>query len=221
MNAKLENLTDKNRAEFLGIVDDLLDRYTFSENGRIVLTTDNGDDVKAYHKYHPILKDVDAIERRSDLADWPDGHGGLEARIYVRIDKLRELRGLLAGEESGNLDKVQAKLENTDDIPVVITQGHKYRLETLHSGLPLKIITYAYNNRHSRLDINSLKIATPHTSLTNPGANLTQVFRKNPFSVGVLKPFAKIGTKSIVFNWESDLTIQELETIKSTAISTS
>jgi len=91
MTAELQRLTENNRREFLGIIDDLLDRNGLAQNKLIKLKAEDGYDVETYRKYVPFLKAHDAIENRSSVMDFVD----LEASVYVNEKQLNELKSLL------------------------------------------------------------------------------------------------------------------------------
>jgi len=91
MTAELQRLTENNRQEFLGIIDDLLDRNGLAQSNFIKLKAEDGYDVETYRKYVPFLKAHSAIEDQSSVMDFID----LEASVYVNENQLKELKNLL------------------------------------------------------------------------------------------------------------------------------
>lgn len=88
MTADIQQLTENNREEFLGVIGDLLDRASLSENHFILLKAEDGYDVETYHKYVPFLKESNAISKQSSVVDFYE----LEARIYVNRPELEQLK---------------------------------------------------------------------------------------------------------------------------------
>jgi len=91
MTAELQRLTENNRQEFLGIIDDLLDRYGLTQGNLIKLKVEDGYDVETYSKYVPFLKEYGAIEERSSVMDFIE----LEASVYVNESQLKDLKNNL------------------------------------------------------------------------------------------------------------------------------
>lgn len=213
MSYNVENLTDGNRHDFLRVIDALLDKHTFSDDGSVKLTTEKGDDVEAFQRYRPFLAHYTAIDPKDHATDWGDW---FDATVHINKGKLLELRNLILGKPLG---VISAELKIEYGVPIVTVQDKEYRLEPLHPGTPTDIINYAYEKGRlgARLTLDSLKVKLGGTSLTDPQANLKQIFKKNPFLVGDLSPFAEIGSKSVIFRREVKLTQDQLEKIQKSA----
>lgn len=210
MSYTIEDLTDGNRREFIKVIDALLDKHTFSKDGSVKLSTDKGDDVESFQKYRPLLVQYFAINPKDHVSDWGDY---LDASIHIDKKNILSLKNLLMGKTLGT---ITAGIQIIQDVPIVIVSGKQYKLETLHPGATLDIINFAFKNERldKPLQLQSLRTQIGGTALNSPDANFKQIFKKNPFLVGALKPFADIGKKSIIFKREVLLTSRDLEDIQ-------
>jgi hypothetical protein len=210
MSYTIEDLTDGNRREFIKVIDALLDKHTFSKDDSVKLSTDKGDDVEGFQKFSPYLAQFSAISPSDHVSDW--GYF-LDVIVHINKEELLGLKNLLIGKTLGT---IPASLEINQDVPIISVRSKLYKLETLHQGATLDIINYVYKNEQldKPLQLQSLKIQIGGTLLNSPNANLKQIFKKNPFLIGALKPFAEIGKKSIIFRREAQLTSNDLEEIQ-------
>ncbi len=115
-----------------------------------------------------------------------------------------------------------ARLEILDGVsPVIYIEDKRYALTAMNaSGLPQKIIAFAWKNPDKRLSLDELRQNIDMVQLKKNDANLNQIFdKKNVFGKnGILKAFAEINVKDFLLKRKTSLTPSEVENIKSISI---
>lgn len=111
-----------------------------------------------------------------------------------------------------------ARLELIDGVqPVIYIEDERYTLMSMNaSGLPQKIVAFAWKNSDTRLSLDELRQNVNTAQLKRHDANLNQIFdKKNVFGKnGILKAFAEINVKDFLLKSSALLTPSEVEDIK-------
>ena len=163
------------------------------------------------------------LEEKDKLiyGDWYDVQPALRNYDYMRtLDKFNYDNFISFCKQinyaPSNKD-IAAVLELEDGLtPVVHVNGSEYRFLSLINGsVTQKISEYAADNFNKQCTLDELKKRLSLKQLSEKGANLKQMFKKNIFSEnGTLKYFVSIYPNSIRFQQQASLTPEELESIK-------
>ena len=153
------------------------------------------------------------------IVDLQDGFARTDAtrRIaifeYEKFIRFCELNGL-----NPTYKGVLAQLEIVDDVqPVIIIDDKRYALKSLNdSGLPQKVIAYAWNNLNRRISLDELRKNISMVQIQKEDASLKQTFdKKNIFGKnGILQTFAEIDVRSFLLKRDTLLSPNEIAEIK-------
>ena len=115
-------------------------------------------------------------------------------------------------------DGTVARLEVADGVqPIVYVEDDRYPLTAMDSsGLPQKVVAFAWKNPNRRISLDELRQNIDMTQIKKDDASLTQTFdKKNIFGKnGILKAFAEIEVRSFLLKQSTSLTLNEVEAIK-------
>ena len=113
---------------------------------------------------------------------------------------------------------IAARLEIIDDVqPVISINDIRYVLRSMDdSGLPQKVVAYAWNNPDRRISLDEFRQNISMTQIHKESASLKQTFdKKNLFGKqGMLRVFAEIDVRSFLLKRDALLTPSEVAAIK-------
>ena len=139
-------------------------------------------------------------------------------RRIVDFDYDKFIRFCEANGLNPTANGMSAQLEIIDGVqPIIHIEGDRYPLTSMDaSGLPQKIIAFAWNNPDRRISLDELRQNIGMNQIKKDDARLTQILdKKNVFGKnGILRAFAEIEVRSFLLRQTAILTPNEIVAIK-------
>lgn len=129
-------------------------------------------------------------------------------------DKFMEQCKFLNFDPTKNIVEATLTLDRDGRTVCVITEGRKYKLDSLNAGRPLLVFSYCRNNPDRDIPISEIRQETRQNNIIS----ITQVFRNSVLkNEGVLRPFISMSPHMIHFSSQVELAQSELNAIKEIA----